>query len=74
MAPGGEATFGPRQVTAEAIEDVLGDVLKRDVVEGEAGVRARRQVGRAAGKMFRKRSHRTDASPNSSVSSGPGVR
>ncbi|MCK4414422.1 MAG: type I restriction enzyme HsdR N-terminal domain-containing protein [Candidatus Eisenbacteria sp.] len=54
------------KVSADEIKDLLGDVLKRDVVEGEAAVRARRQVGRAAGKMLRKRQSKAAAGPSGS--------
>ncbi len=41
-------------VTTSEIDDLLPDVLKRDVLEGDAAVKAKRQVGRAAGKTLRK--------------------
>ncbi|MCK4414396.1 MAG: type I restriction enzyme HsdR N-terminal domain-containing protein [Candidatus Eisenbacteria sp.] len=61
------------KVTADEIKDLLGDVLKRDVVDGEAAVRARRQVGRAAGKMLRKRQSKGEAGPSGAADDGAGT-
>ena len=57
------------KVTVNEIEALLPDVLKRDVLEGEAVAKAKRQVGRAAKKSLRKKRVRKDrATPGS-----PGV-
>jgi hypothetical protein len=42
------------KVTTEEIEALLSDVLKRDVLDGDAAATAKRKVGRAAQKTLRK--------------------
>ena len=47
------------RVTAEEIAELLPDLLKRDVVEGESAMAAKRQVSRAATKPLRKKKERS---------------
>jgi len=47
------------KISQTEISGLLGDVLKRDVVEGEQADRARMSVQRAAGKALRKRTPRS---------------
>ena len=58
------------KVTGEEIEALLPEVLKRDVLEGDLVVKAKRQVGRAAKKTLRKkRVKEKKAVPDTSSSS-----
>jgi len=51
------------RVTIEEIAELLPDVLKRDVIEGETSTAARRQVSRAATKPLRKVKERKAQNP-----------
>lgn len=57
------------KVSREELSDLLSDVLKRDVIEGEDAVRAQRRVSRASGKTLRKKRNRrkTGALPETSA-------
>jgi predicted type IV restriction endonuclease len=52
------------KVTIEELEALLPDVLKRDVLDGEAAVSAKRKVGRAAQKTLRKAKKEQSANTN----------
>ncbi len=50
------------KISTSEIRDLLPDVLKRDVVEGEAARNAERRVNKACGKSLRKRRRKASAS------------
>lgn len=50
------------KVTPDEIEALLGDVVKRDVLDGDAATRAKRQVERSRSKPLRKRKRKSDRS------------
>ena len=52
------------RVTVEEIAELLPDVLKRDVVEGDTAAAAKRQVSRAATKLLRKTKEREASEPS----------
>jgi hypothetical protein len=63
------------KVSLDELKRLLPDVLKRDVLEGEAAVRARRQVSRASSKPLRRvaegRSAKTSRDDDTDTQSGP---
>ena len=58
------------KISTDEVKDLLPDVLKRDVIDGDAAVRARRQVSRASGKAIRKRKTKPP-DPDTAVTTKP---
>lgn len=58
------------KVSIEDLEGLLPDVLKRDVLEGEAATRATRQVSRAASKPLRHKTKKVPEQPKRQVDLG----
>ena len=56
LAPGAK-------VSIDEIRNLLPDVLKRDVIEGERADQARKRVSRAAGKALRKKQSKASTNP-----------